>query len=114
MVKWLGRLGYGAKKSPEGLNPGFDIRRLQNSLCQHSSKWVSGSNQGRIRQRKERDELRLSYAAPTIHGSLTSMLPRLLGIRISFFFYQNRIAKENTGHFGICYSGSYRRNLPVT
>ena len=37
-------------------------RRLKNSLCQSSGKWLPFSNQERIRQRKERDGLRLSYA----------------------------------------------------
>ena len=33
-------------------------------LCQPSSKWVPFSNQGRIKQRWERDGLRLSSAVP--------------------------------------------------
>ena len=36
-------------------------------LCQPSSKWVPFSNQGRIRQRKERDVLRHSSAVTKIH-----------------------------------------------
>ena len=35
-------------------------------LCQPSRKWVPFSNQGRIRQRKERDGLCLSSAVPKI------------------------------------------------
>ena len=35
-------------------------------LCQPSRKWVPFSNQGRIRQRKERDGLRLSSAVPKL------------------------------------------------
>ena len=35
-------------------------------LCQPSKKWVPFSNQGRIRQQKERDGLRLSSAVPKL------------------------------------------------
>ena len=35
-------------------------------LCQRSSKWVPFLNWGRIRQRKEREGLRLSSAVPKI------------------------------------------------
>ena len=41
---------------------GFAIRPKENSLCQPSSKWVLVSSQERIRQRKERDGLNLSFA----------------------------------------------------
>ena len=52
------------RKSP--LRLGFAMRRLENSLCHSSSKWVPFSNQGRIRHRKERDGLCLSSAVPKI------------------------------------------------
>ena len=45
---------------------GFTIQRLENSLSQPSSKWVPLSNQGRIRQQKNRDGLHLSFAVPKI------------------------------------------------
>ena len=45
---------------------GFAMKRLENSLCQPSSKWILFSNKGRIRQRKERNGLRLSFAVPKI------------------------------------------------
>ena len=46
---------------------GFAIHpTTANSLCQPSSKWIPFSNQGRIRQRKERDGLRLSSTVPQI------------------------------------------------
>ena len=45
---------------------GFAIRRRENFFCQPSSKWVTFSNQGKIRQRKERDGLRLSFVVPMI------------------------------------------------
>ena len=43
-----------------GSNPDFAIRRLENSYCKPSSKWVPASNHGGIKQRKERAALRLS------------------------------------------------------
>ena len=55
--------------------PGFAIRRLKNSLCQPSSKRVPFSNQGRIRQRKERDGLQY----PPYSGTLTASPLRLIG-----------------------------------
>ena len=36
------------------------------SFCQFSSKWEPFSNQGRIRQQRERDGLRLSSVVPKI------------------------------------------------
>ena len=48
------------------LRLGFTTRRLENSFCQPSSKWVPFSNEGRIRQRKERDGLRVSLAVPPL------------------------------------------------
>ena len=68
VVEWLVRLGYGAESRRKVVSSrlGFAMRRLKNSLCQPSSKWVPFSNQGRIRQRKERDGLCLSSAVPRI------------------------------------------------
>ena len=56
------------RKSPYRVSSrlGFAMRRLENSLCQPNSKWVPFSNKGRIRQRMERDGLRLSLAVPKI------------------------------------------------
>ena len=45
---------------------GFANRLRENFLCHPSSIWVTFSNQGKIRQRKERDGLRLSFAVPMI------------------------------------------------
>ena len=66
MVDWLERLDYGAESRRKVVSSrlGFAIRRLENSLCQPSSQWVPISNLGRIRQRKERDGLRLASAVP--------------------------------------------------
>ena len=58
--------------------PGFRhaIRRLENSRCHPSScKWVPFSNQGRIKQRKERDDLRLSSAVPKIQWDCVPYCP---------------------------------------
>ena len=56
------------RKSPYRVSSrlGCAMRRLENSLCQPSRKWVPFLNKGRIRQRKERDGLRLSSAVPKI------------------------------------------------
>ena len=45
---------------------GFAMWRLENSVCQPSSKWVPFLNAGKIRQGKERDGLCLSSAVPKI------------------------------------------------
>ena len=68
MVEWLERLGYGAESRRKFVSSrlGFAMWRLENSLCQPSSKWVPFSNEGRLRQRKEKDGLRLSSAVPKI------------------------------------------------
>ena len=44
--------------------PGLGYPTTRNSLWQPSSKWVPVSNQGSIKQLKERDGLYLRYAAP--------------------------------------------------
>ena len=44
-------------------------------LCQPSSKWVLISNEGRIRQRKVRDGLRLSSAVPKIQWDYNPNCP---------------------------------------
>ena len=68
MVEWLERLGYSAESRRKALVRGWasPCEDWKNSLCQPSSKWVSFSNKGKIRQRKERDGLRLSSAMPKI------------------------------------------------
>ena len=42
VVEWLERLRYGAEslRKVVSLSLGFAMRRLENSLCQLSSKWV--------------------------------------------------------------------------
>ena len=61
---------------------GFAIRRLENSFCQLSSKLAHFPNQGRIRQRKKRDGLRLSLAVPKIHWVSNPL--RLFAMRIIY------------------------------
>ena len=70
-VEWLERLSYGAegRRKVVSLRLGFAIRRLENSLCQSSSKWLPFSNYGRTRQRKERDGIHLSFAVPRIQSN---------------------------------------------
>ena len=64
MVKWLEPLRYCSEGRWRivSSNPGFAIQRLKVSFCSQSIKWVPFSNQDRIKQRKERDELCISYA----------------------------------------------------
>ena len=63
VVEWLERLGYGAESRRKFVSSrlGFAMLRLENSLCQPSSKWVPVSNEGR-----QKDGLRLSSAVPKI------------------------------------------------
>ena len=57
---------------------------MENSPCQSSSKWIPYSNKGRIRQRKDRDGLRLSSAVPKIQWDST-------GLWEAFTFHSNNI-----------------------
>ena len=59
VVEWLEWPGYGAECCRK-------VGSSENSLCQPSSERVPSSNQGRIRQRNERDGIRLSSAVPMI------------------------------------------------
>ena len=76
MDGWLERLWYGTvcRRKSVHSNPGFAIRRLENFLFLNRSEWVPISNQGRIRQRKEREGstfhmLYLRYTELQIRGS---------------------------------------------
>ena len=71
------------RKSPKVVNSrlGFTIRRLENPLCQPSSKWVPISIQGRIMQRKERYVLLLSSAVPKIQWESNPTDPTAIGLR---------------------------------
>ena len=52
------------------------VRHVTNEkLCQSSSKWLHFSNKGRIRQRKERDGLRLSSAVPKMQWDFNPHSP---------------------------------------
>ena len=46
VVEWLERLDYDAESRRKVVSSrlGFAMRRLQNCLCQHSSKWVPFPN----------------------------------------------------------------------
>ena len=68
MVEWLEQLGYSAESRHKFVSSrlGFAKRQLENSLCQPSSKWVSFSNMGMIRQGKDRMGLCLSSSVPKI------------------------------------------------
>ena len=65
MVEWLDRLDYAAESRRKVVSSrlGFAMRRLENSVNPEVEPF---SNQGRLRQRKERDGLRLSSAVPKI------------------------------------------------
>ena len=58
-------------------NPRFAIPEHWKTSCQPSNKWVPVSNQGKIRQGKERDGLLLSYAyaVPKILWASNSTAP---------------------------------------
>ena len=77
MVEWLEQLDYGAESRRKVVSSrlGFAIWRLEISLCRPSSEWVPFSNYGRLRQRKERDGLRLSSAVPKIQWDSKPPLP---------------------------------------
>ena len=54
---------------------GFAIRLRAIFFCQPSSKLVTFSNQGKIRQREGRDGLRLSFAVPMIQWNSNPNAP---------------------------------------
>ena len=66
VVEWLERPSYGAESRIKVVSSslGFAMRRLENSLCQPSSKWTPFTNQGRIKQQTEKDRLCFSSAVP--------------------------------------------------
>ena len=70
------------RKSPVGreLRLGFAIRRQENSVCKPSSKWIPFSNQGKKRQRKKRDWLRLSFTVPMIQWDSKPTVPTAICI----------------------------------
>ena len=60
------------------------MRRLENSLCQPSRKWVPFSNHGRIRQRKAFHQL-----CPRYSGTLTPTAPTAIRLWETFTFTFN-------------------------
>ena len=63
MVEWFERAWLWCRESPEGREFKAGLcHPTTGKLCQPSGKWVFFSNQGRIRQQKERDGLGLSFA----------------------------------------------------
>ena len=76
-MPWLERLIYGAESCRKvvSLKLGCTIWQLENSLCQPRSEWVTFSNQGRVRQQKERDGLCLSSAVHKIRWDLNPTVP---------------------------------------
>ena len=79
VVEWLERRGYGAESRRKIVSS-----RLGNFLCQPSSKWVTFSNQGKIRQRKERDGLRPSFAVPMIQWDCNPTAPTTIRLWETF------------------------------
>ena len=77
MFEWLERLYYGAESRRKVVSSrlGFAVRRLENFLCQPSSEWVPFSNKRRIRQRNEKDGLRVHQLCPRYNGTLTPTAP---------------------------------------
>ena len=63
---WLEQFGYGAELL-EGLKFKAGLCHMTTEkLCQPSSKWVPFSNQGKVRQQKERNGLCFLFAVPKI------------------------------------------------
>ena len=67
-------------------NACYGVHRLKSGFGQRAtgklypkSNWAPHSNQGKIKQQKEKDELCLSYAVPKNNGSLTSTAPAASG-----------------------------------
>ena len=80
MVEWLEQLDYGTESRRKVVCSRLDfaMRRLEHSLWQPSSEWVPFSNQGRLRQQKERDGLRLSSAVPKVQWHSNPTVPRAI------------------------------------
>ena len=68
MVEWLEHLDYGAESRRKVVSSrlSFAVRRLENSVDPAVNGYLY-SIRGRLRQRKERDGLRISSAVPKIH-----------------------------------------------
>ena len=62
------------------------MQPLENSLCQSISKWVPFSNLRRVRQEKETEGLRLSFAVPRYSGALTPTAPWAIRLWDTFTF----------------------------
>ena len=86
VVEWLERCGYGAESRRKVVSSrlGFAIRLWENFFCQPSSKWVTFANQGKIRQQKERDGLRLSFAVPMIQRNSNPTAPTAIRLWETF------------------------------
>ena len=67
MVEWLKRLDYGAESRRNVVSSRLCFAHATTGkLCQPSSEWVLFSNWERLRQRKQRDGLRLSSTVSKI------------------------------------------------
>ena len=64
-------LHQGWQRSWERLHPNFAIWQLENSVNPASNKWVPFSNQGKIRQWKEKDDSSFHQLCPIYRGTLT-------------------------------------------
>ena len=63
---------------------------MTGKLCQPSSKWVSFSDKGKIRQRKERDGLRLSSAVSKIQWDSNPDCPTAIRLWETFTLFFSR------------------------
>ena len=98
MAEWLEQLGYGAESCWKVVssNLPFTILGLENSVNQHI--WVPVSNQGKIRQQKERDGLRLSCAVLKIQWFSNPHCPygyKAMG-NLYLLVHYNEIPTNNT------------------
>ena len=108
MVEWLEQLEYGTESRRKVVSSrlGFAMRRLENSLCRPSSDWVPFSNWGRLRQQKERDELRLSSAVSKIQwdSNPPPTALQLLGYGKSLPFLQFTMQNRGTCCLKKCFN----------
>ena len=93
------RRGYGAENRQKVVSSrlGFAIRLRKTFLCQPSSKWVTFSNQGKIRLRKGRDGLRLAFVVPMIQWDSNPTAPTAIRLWETFTL------TFRWGLFGVCF-----------
>ena len=98
------------RKSPEGreIESSFATRRLKTSISQLISIWVPFSNQGKIRQQKEKDDS--SFHLPKLSLRLLGSgkpIPLFIIGCCSYLVFLYRYSKSKTRKFFICHVYGY-------